>query len=647
MVAALVVALAGTFLAPVSVAQDATPSPSPSPSSVSTPATSDASSPTATPSPEPTLPPLVMPTELGSWCQALFPPGSAQAEKKKAREIFGGSVDMGNGGIYRLSERPNWKPQSGTDTSGDRHVHSLYWALPLLYYGVHTNKPAMVDRFRQLMYYWVDDHKNSRGGWIDASIYGGLRTETLLCAAQTLNDPYLAEAAKRDARTMLNGFRSGRTISLGTNNTDLIRQTGALGVACYTGDTASRDKAWGNLVSIARGVVHDDGSDVEGSPGYAMYIEKLLRDVQSAAVTCGIPADPIPSLKGLLYQFVAQSVRPDFQLGSLGDTVNAPLRKTFGIGDWRADWIRSAGAAGAPPTPVYTAFDGGYAFGRAGWRPQPGGPDTYYSVRFSSTRPSTAHTHDDGGSVSIWSRGVQWVGDPGPYRYENGSSLRWYMKSRPAHSSMTVSNVSRTTNGGVRKLASRSDWRLGGNDLTCVDDRTYGPVALKRCVLYVRSVDAVIVVDYVDAQPVRGTPKQRQAAPVRVVTQRWQLPPGVGSDQWVPGVVGPDGVPVGSLSLAAADKTMDIGYAGNGVWNITSAKSKSSVGWFTGKWGEKLPGAVLSREVRLPADGGSQVLVTVFVPRTATESTPVTINPSGVTITRNGTTVTTPLPAKP
>jgi hypothetical protein len=38
-------------------------------------------------------------------------------------------------------------------------------------------------------------------------------------------------------------------------------------------------------------------------------------------------------------------------------------------------------------------------------------------------------------------------------------------------------------------------------------------------------------------------------------------------------------------------------------------------------------------------------MVTVFVPRTEAESVPVVIDASGVTITRNGRTVTTPLPA--
>ena len=609
-------------------AQAAEGDPTPAP----TPAPTDTAAPAPTPTAEPVPPAPVMPTELGSWCVTLFPPLKPKTERRKAQELMAGKVDMGNGGTYYLSEHPNWRPQSGTDTSGDRHVHSLDWALPLLYRGVHKQNTAMVDRFRQLMYYWIEDNKGSRGVWVDGTIYGGLRTQTLVCAAQTLNDPVIIAAALRDSQTMIRGYTSHREVSVGTNNTELIRQVGALAAYCWVNDAPGRTRAWQNTVAIARGLVLDDGSDVEGSPGYAMYIEKLMGQAEAAAATCGIPASPLPELRGLLYQFVAQAVRPDFKLQSLGDTINSSLRGTFGLGDWRAEWIRSGGTAGTPPTPVYTAFDGGYVFGRAGWRPSPGGPDTYYSLRFSSARPNTAHTHDDGGALTFYSRGVEWIGDPGPYRYENGSSLRWFMKSRAAHSSFTVSNVRRATSNGVRKLTSTSDWTLGGNDTTCLADRTWGSVDVTRCTVYVRSVDAMIVTDYVKATKIKGK-VARQNSPQRVLTQRWQLTPGIGA-QNVNDVI----------TLSAGDKRVDVYKSGVGGWAVDPARNGSSVGWFTGAWGEKLPGAVLSRAVPLSNRGDDQVLVTVLVPRVDGESVPVTIDANGVTITRNGAVITTPLP---
>lgn len=577
--------------------------------------------------PAPAPAPLAMPTAIGSWCSALHPPLREKLQRTRARQLMKGKVVMGKPGTYYLSERPNWKPQSGTDTSGDRHVNSLDWALPLLYEGVKTQNAAMVQRFRDLMYYWIDDHRGKRGAWVDGSIYGGLRTQTLVCAAQTLNDQKIIDAALRDSQTMIRSFRGNRTTATGTNNTDLIRQTGALAAYCWVQDAPGIDRAWRNIEALARGLVQPDGSDVEGSPGYAAYMEALLTDAERSGQTCGIPTDAVTSLKGLLYQFVAQAFRPDFKLTSLGDSTNSGLRGSFGVGDWRADWIRSKGTAGAPPNPVYTVYDGGYVFGRAGWRPQPGGADTYYSLRYSSSRPGTAHTHDDGAGMTLYSRGVEWVGDPGPYRYENGSSLRWFMKSRTAHSSFTVSNVSRNRGAGVRKVSSNSDWREGGNDTTCLSDRTWNSMTITRCTSYVRSIDAMIVADYVDAKKVKSKKK-------REVTQRWQLPPGIGALSYDNDV----------LTLASGDARMDVYKSGAGNWDIRTAKGGSNIGWFTGDWGEKLPGAVLSRDLSMKRKRGSEAMVTVFVPRVDGEAVPVTVDENGVTVTRSGMTISTPLP---
>ncbi|MSZ58313.1 MAG: hypothetical protein F2697_07235, partial [Actinobacteria bacterium] len=91
----------------------ATPSPT-----VTTP-TPDATA-TATPSAEPVpAPPPPLPTELGSWCTTLFPPQRTSIEREKAQAIMGGKATMSQGGTYRITEHPNWKPQSSTDTSGD------------------------------------------------------------------------------------------------------------------------------------------------------------------------------------------------------------------------------------------------------------------------------------------------------------------------------------------------------------------------------------------------------------------------------------------------------------------------------------------------------------------------------------------------
>ena len=600
-------------------AEDA-PSSSPSPTAAATPAPSPSD--TAVP----VAPPIAMPTALGSWCRTLFPQAPATERVAAQQLLTQGTINFGKGGTYHLTEHPDWKPQATSDTSGDRHVNSLNWALPLLFRGVQVQNQAMVDRFRQLMLYWIADHQGKRATWVDSSIYGGLRTQTLVCAAQTLNDPTIAAAALQDARTMVKSNAGAVPVAVGVNNTDLIRQTGALAAFCWSADWPSRDKAWSNLVSIANGVVLPDGSDVEGSPSYAVYIERLLHDVEAAAATCGMPADPVPTLRNRLYDFVSQAIRPDFLVESLGDSVNESLRGSFGASDGQAEWVRTAGKSGTPPAPIYSNFDGGYIFGRAGWQPQPGMPDTFYSLRFSSSRPATAHTHDDGTGLTLYSRGTEWIGDPGPYRYENSDKLRAYLKTRAAHSALTVGKVARTRWSGVKKIVGASDWATGGNDTSCVQDNTWKTVTLVRCTQYVRSVDAMIVTDYVNAVPVKK-------AKGRFTWQRWQVAPGVDS-----------GYEGSTLVLTKGDKHLDVVKAGVDAWVIDKARPGSNIGWYTGAWGQKLPTQVINRQIAIPQQGMQQALVTVFVPRTGDEQVPVSITSNGVTITRGALSITTPAP---
>jgi hypothetical protein len=576
--------------------------------------------------------PPVMPTALGSWCTSLFPM-SVKKQRNRARALMVGKVNLDKGGTYSLTENPDWRPQSSADLSGNRHINSLRWALPLLFRGVNTQNQAMVDRFKQLMYDWIDDHQGKRSYWVNASIYGGLRTQTLACAWQTLQDPIIQQAAVRDATSMWKTYRGGTDVKIGANNTDLTRQLGALATFCSVGDVNLRNAAWNHLVAIARGVINSDGSDVEGSPHYAMYMEKLLSTVEAAAATCGIPNEPIPQLRGLLYGFVAQAVRPDFRLESLGDTAAVELRRTFGVGDWRADWLRSKGAIGTPPTPVYRAYDGGYIFGRHSWALSgSGAPDSYYSLRYKGIRPATAHTHDDGGSLTFYSRGVPWISDPGPYRY-NSSSLRSFVKTRAAHSTFTVSNTKYNRGKGVVKTKSRSDSRSGGNDYSCLVDNSWKKSEITRCVTYVRGSDALVVADYINATKVKVRKKKRKNYKKREITQRWQIGPGIG-------VEGTEG----QLTLVSGDQRVVI-KAGVGDWNLSSAVEGSSIGWHTTDWGVKAPGTVLSRSTTVPRKGDQQVMVTVFVPRGSAESVPVQISDGTVTITRNGNPVTVGFPA--
>ena len=117
--------------------------------------------------------------------------------------------------------------------------------------------------------WWIEDHRGPRGTWVDASIYGGLRTQTLVCAAQTLNDPVITAAALRDAQTMIRSYGSHREVDIGTNNTELIRQLGALAAYCWVADTPGRDRAWSTGSDVAGSKTAHSWDAVGGAGGIA------------------------------------------------------------------------------------------------------------------------------------------------------------------------------------------------------------------------------------------------------------------------------------------------------------------------------------------------------------------------------------------
>jgi hypothetical protein len=49
--------------------------------------------------------------------------------------------------------------------------------------------------------------------------------------------------------------------------------------------------------------------------------------------------------------------------------------------------------------------------------------------------------------------------------------------------------------------------------------------------------------------------------------------------------------------------------------------------------------------VPIAKNGARKTLITILVPRMDGENVPVVVDPNGVTITRNGLTITTPVPA--
>jgi hypothetical protein len=520
-----------------------------------------------------------------------------------------GRVDMGVYGWFRLDPQPRWQPASTLDSSGKTHMHGLHWAVPLLYRGAAKGDRALVDRFYEILRSWWATFPPDapRTSAQDQNLVAGMRVWTLTCASEMAaswgQDPVLwASIAQAEAQRLLDRFGIGP----GTNNTGLYAQSAALSATCQAGDAAGAARALANLSALADHLVLPDGSDLEGSPHYAFHTLQLLVKANGLADRCGLPHERLDAALARAQEFLAFATRPDGVLETLGDSAGSrPTAAVLAQGG-PAQYAATVGAAGQAPAATYRTFAGGYAFGRSSWGRSGGGrrgagSSTWYSIRTGRGPAPTAHTHDDIGSVTIMAKGVRWIGDPGPWRYD-ASALRRAVVAREAHSAISViplppappavpldpagpgdpsipGQAAPTSppapqwtppprRPDSRVTASGSD---GASDLTCIEDLTYPTAAVSRCVRYDREARTILVEDVITARE----PSRIQG--------RWQVPPGVRAAQRGHVVV---------LRSGKKRATLTLGGTPAGVRSVARS-------WFTKSYGVKARGRTLMREVDL------------------------------------------------
>lgn len=616
----------------------ATPSPievSPSPSSTETPTALPTpararakSTPTSDPSTDAPTPSASATTTIGpygitlgqpvpseSWCQTLRPPQKGDAAKA-ASIMDDNVVDLEQYGYYTLQNDPLWNRQKTADSSGNDHINGLNWALPLLYTGIQRDDPEMVNRFFDLIGDWLSKHKkkSTRTWAVTQPIIAGERLSTLTCAVDISAGARFVSATRKEATRQVDTFRLGG----GTNNTGIHSQGAALAAFCYLQDDTGRNRATDNLNRLASYLVLPDGSDREGSPWYAYYTLRLMHKLEPTYSRCGQPYDAIQDAILRSEKFLAAAVDPNFQLVMNGDTMRAKLDKKWFAPDSVTRWAATGGQDGKAPSKLYNVFSGGYVFGRNSWTDVDGHRPTFYTVRAS--RPYvTAHVHSDLGSVTFHSYGTEWLGDPGPYRYDT-SAIRNYMVSRSGHSVIRVTakpkakKASITSLGiGVRLAVANEpsaviSAKAGPYNQTCLKDGTYSTARIKRCVYYDSTIDGLVVVDSIKA-----------TARIRA-DQRWQIPNGVSV------TAGTDGATMTSSGAAAR-----VLFSGGGDVRTYRPTAKRPDGWFTDGYGKLVKGTVLQRGSMMPK-GSTLTWVTVIA---AGESAPdVALKDNLVTVTR-------------
>jgi len=524
----------------------------------------------------------ITPLTAGQWC-SLVRPDNGDTDAKRAEQLMNGTVDLGKFGSYSLTKNPDWSAQPTADLSGNREVASLNWLLPLLRYGSATKNDPMLTRARELIWDWITTYPvTRRTSPADWPLISGKRIVALNCAAAILEDPLVQGIADAEASRIAELRKTWAR----PNNTAIMGYTGLLFHACVHNDFGLRDESVSALNNLGRRLVNDDGSDTEGSPAYANFTLRLFRDAAAVMKTCNVSADFIEARANRMEAFVARTIRPNWMWDSIGDSTAERLSTALVSPTSPLLWAASRGRQGIAPSDLYSAFpNGGYIFGRSAWAPTA----TYYSVRAVPAGARSSHSHLDSTAFTMMSQGVQWVGDPGPYRYDT-SALRKFITQRAAHSGLQILGLKGGTAGKITVSESSGDV-----DRTCVRDTTFKPVTMVRCVEYTRSTDVFVITDrLID-------PRRAKSSTISML-QRWQLPPGVSA------LPSPSGQ---GFQLLSGDKGVRLIPDPGAELSYSSAKDGGTTSWFTTSYGQVAAGSTLVRRVQ--SKGNSEILLTTIL----------------------------------
>ncbi|MCF2570857.1 heparinase II/III domain-containing protein [Brevibacterium sp. UCMA 11754] len=259
---------------------------------------------------------------------------------------------------------------------------------------------------------------------------------------------------------------------------------------------------------------HDtDGINREGAIAYHLFNHKWWLEILDALEIEGFSVARFRETLRIGVEELVHATTPLGELVRIGDT--GPT-KPIGIDDDRLRYVLSAGADGRMPASRVKAYNAsGYLYARSGWGEFERNfeDETFLAVPYG--RSDKVHGHKDAGSLVYFSRGINWLADPGKFGYGKEPVVKRYL-SRETHNLVTIRG--RKFDASVR--VELKDFEQDADRLTFVlVDLSYEGVRIERRVVLSFNTDALIIVDTIMADK-QVTAKQRWLTDIGVTAKQ-------------------------------------------------------------------------------------------------------------------------------
>ncbi|QPK82776.1 alginate lyase family protein [Corynebacterium qintianiae] len=418
--------------------------------------------------------------QLGTW----WTPKAD--DLKVAEEIVSGNLTLDPHPSWFFNGEISWNADPFQQQNWRFQLHSMKWLDPLRRVALSD------DRFRkQYGDAWYDTVRDwckhnleteDDFAWMDMA--DGLRAITFTLGAALVPESefeWFTDVIKFHEDRLRD---KSRRVS---GNHGLHQIQGLFVVASFLGNKQVQEEAVRDLTALFEDEFDAQGTNLEGSLAYHdlnyHWWNLAAQRVQAEGIPCPEVSSRLQTSRGNLAHFV----RPDGYLETIGDT---PPGRPLSDDDLETTkFARSRGSEGMPPEKKSISLDAGYAAGRSEWGRTPCQfrDSSFYTLRWGT---EAIHGHDDASSVTVFSKGVPWIVDPGMFAYQRGKERR-YFKGRSAHNLLIAEERDPDATGAV--LTGHSSTEDGESYV--VTSNAYDGYVLERRVIYLREFDALVISD--------------------------------------------------------------------------------------------------------------------------------------------------------
>lgn len=482
-----------------------------------------------------------------------------------------------NMGKLVLPPQPVWSgdPTDWTaDPFHDRNWrfqhHTLRWLNPIRWTALEGDAEARIEWVR-VVKSWTEANipasiSKSDFAWKDMA--DGNRAIQLSLGAPLVHtdDNWFVDALKYHRDWLLD------PANIVTRNHALHQHCGLLVVGAVLKDNHAISTAVSRMRGLFAEAFDLEGTNDEGSVNYhqlnMVWWSQAWDRVQREGVEP--PQDVLERLTNAGIVLAHMSM-PDGNLPQIGD---GPRTKVRGGLSTYSDYVASKGKEGKPPEDKVAILRRGYILSRRGWgHPKPITNESHTLIRYGGAIHPRTHSHNDRGSVHIYSAGQPWLIDSGFHSYQPGAPENRYLISRDAHNVAHITDSEHDSDAPVELVDSEvtDDYHA-----FLLSDTGYEFHKLYRQVIYFVEPDCWIIADRIEGDP------------VATLSQEWFIEPRTTVRFLDNG-----------FRLDGNSNSFGMYWLGRGTQlNLTRANDASLAGWIGTKWKTLEAGSRISANIQ-------------------------------------------------